>query len=272
MNPKWIIGIGALLAAAGASKGIRKVDTSIFGRIFDWSREAAFTAALPSQLRPYAQHFLSAGRAYSIDPWLLAAICYRESLGGTALKPPGPTGTGDFTPRGPSSKYFQYANPATGLPSDGQGGWGRGLMQLDFGAENAWVVSHNWKDPQTSINRAAEILAGRYAFFVSPPSIGVAVECWRITTGMPQIGVSPWKSKYPGTYPACVSGGKTAPLKDPRPLTGVPLHEAVLASYNAGAAGVLQAIAMGLPAEAVTAGQEYVSYIAARVATWNQKF
>ncbi len=245
------------------------VDTSIFGRIFDWSREAAFTAALPSVLRPWAQYMLSAGRSYSIDPWMLAGICYRESLGGTALKPPGPGGTGDFTPRGPGSRYFQFANPSNGLPADGQGGWGRGLMQFDYGAENAWVTTHDWTDPQTCFNRAAEILAGRYAFFVSSPGAGVQVDCWRITQGM--SGVAPWASKYPGTYPPCVNG-KTAPLQDPRPLDGVALHEAVLASYNAGAAGVLQALAMGLPAEAVTTGQEYVSYMAARIATWNQKF
>jgi hypothetical protein len=271
MNP-WIIGLGIAMVAAGASKGVSgMVDTSIFGRIFDWSRQAAFTAALPSVLRPYAQYFLSAGRAYSIDPWMLAGICYRESLGGTRLTPPGPGGTGDFTPRGPTSRYFQYANPNTGLPNDGQGGWGRGLMQLDYGAENAWVTTHDWRDPQVSLNRAAEILAGRYAYFVSSPSSGVQVDCWRITTGMPQIGVSPWQSKYPGTYPTCTNG-KTVPLQDPRPLADVRLHEAVLASYNAGAAGVLQALAMGLPAEAVTAGQDYVSFLAARIATWNQKF
>lgn len=276
IDPKWILAAGAAMLALGVSKGgIAMVDTGIFGRIFDWTRAEAFKACLPAVLQPYADLFINAGRAYSVDPFILAGICYRESNGGAVLRPPGPTGTGDFTPR-TGSKWQAYANPATGMPNDGQGGWGRGLMQLDYGAENAWVVSHDWRDPQTSINRAAEIMAQRLAYFVSGPGNGVEVECYRITRGYG--ATQAWNVKYPGTYPPCTSkvnaNGNlvTAPLRDPRPLSGVPLYEAAIASYNAGAAGVLQAVAMGLPAEAVTTGQEYVSWMASRIAAWNQNF
>lgn len=247
------------------------MDTGIFGRVFDFARGEAFALALPSVLRPWAQLFMSAGRIHGVDPWILAAICYQESLGGTALKPPGPGGTGDFTPRGPGSKYFQYADPKTGLPPDGRG-WGRGLMQIDYGVHNAWIVANNWSDPRTSIEKSASIFAEHLRFFQQPPNAaGVTVECWRITKGMPQIGISPWQTKYPGAYPACLNG-KTAPLKDPRPLTVVTQYEAALAAYNAGSSGVLQALAMGLPAEAVTAGQSYVSHAATRLAAWAAKF
>lgn len=271
MNVKWILaGVGAALALAGGGKAV--VDTGILGRAFDFARAEAFALALPSGLRQWAPLFIAAARTYGVDPWVLAGICYNESLGGSALKPPGPTGTGDFTPRSTTSTTFRFANPNTGLPPDGLG-WGRGLMQIDFGVHNAWVTTANWQDPLTNINKAASIFAEHLAYFQQQPLPGgIAVECWRINSGIPQIGISPWKSKYPGTYPACGTNGRTAPLRDPRPLSGAPLYEAAIAAYNAGPSGVLQALAMGLPAEAVTAGQQYVSHFAARLAVWAQKF
>ncbi len=61
---------------------------------------------VPPCLMPYLPHFQAAAKKYRLDVALLMAICMRESLGGAALTPPGPEGTGD-------------------------GGHGRGLMQID---------------------------------------------------------------------------------------------------------------------------------------------
>lgn len=240
------------------------MDSSILARAFNWAKSAAFAGALPPSVRQWAPLFINAGRMYGVNPWVLAGICYRESRGGDALTPKGPAGTGDFTPRGSGSTYFRFANPATGLPPDGKG-WGRGIMQLDFGAENAWVTSHDWTDPQASINRAAEILAGRLAFFASQPFSAVAIQQWRIDSGIPKIGIAPWRTKYPrASWPT------SAP--DPRPLAGAALQAAAVASYNAGTSGVLQALALGLPPDAPTAGQDYVSWFLRKISEWSVNF
>jgi hypothetical protein len=128
----------------------------------------------------------------------------------------------------------------------------------------------NWGDPQTNINKGAEILKSRLDFFRSNPGAGVMVECWRLTRGLPQYKIDPW-SKY-GPVPACPAGAKTVgPFKDPRPLAGPALWEAAIAAYNAGPAGPLQAIALGFPGEAATTGQDYVSWFTTRVAAWSAR-
>ncbi len=229
---------------------------------FDFAKGALFKAALPSNVGQYAPQILSAAQRYGVDPFALAAIMYNESRGGvaTGYTPQGPGGTGDFIPRTSSSKYFKYANPATGLPPDGKG-WGRGLMQIDYGANNAWVIGNPWWDAQTNIDKAADIYRGFQSYFQQPSGGMISVEQWRVTTGMPSIGVQPWATKYPGrTY--------TATRPDPRPLVGQDLIDATIASYNAGTSGPLQAIASGLPAEAVTANQNYVSKFLALVPGW----
>jgi hypothetical protein len=138
-------------------------------------------------------------------------------------------------------------------------------MQIDYGAHNAWVISNNWADAQTNINKAAEIYKTNQDFFTRVPTLGasVAIEQWRVTTGMPAAGynIQPWATKYPGrAYPVSA--------RDPRPLSGQQLMDATIASYNAGTSGPLQAIAVGLPAEAVTANQNYVSKFLALVPGW----
>lgn len=144
-------------------------------------------------------------------------------------------------------------------------------MQIDFGAHNAWFASGaNWGDPQTNINKGAEILKGQLDFFRKPAGSGVMVDCWRLTTGLPQYRIAPW-SKY-GNVPTCPPGAKTVgPFKDPRPLAGPVLWEAAIAAYNAGPSGALQAVALGFPGEAATTGQDYVSWFTTRVAAWSAR-
>jgi hypothetical protein len=108
---------------------------------------------LPAEAKPYLPFFRKAGEMYSIHPLLLAALCKRESRFGTApgYRPKGAGGTGDWTPR-------HGVMPPDGL------GWGRGLMQIDFGSHVGWCSRVNangaylWALPEENIAKAAEIL------------------------------------------------------------------------------------------------------------------
>jgi hypothetical protein len=94
--------------------------------------------ALPIRLAMYAKEFYGCGLMYGIDPLLLAAICDRESLGGEALQPRGAEGVGD-------------------------GGHGRGLMQIDD-RFNSWFTDFKlpfnrpaWTSPSWNIHAAAHL-------------------------------------------------------------------------------------------------------------------
>jgi hypothetical protein len=213
-------------------------------------RDEIFQFALPGDVGKYVFLLADAAKKYGVPSSLLAGIMWRESNGGAALRPPGPTGTGDFTPRGPNSTYFKYANPQTGLPPDGLG-WGRGLMQIDYGVHNAWITSNDWGNAPINIGKAAEILRDFYSYFQRSPGGPVTIDAWR----MP---------KFSAMRPGLTQG----PYRDPRPLSGPLLTEAALAAYNAGSSGVLQAIAAGLPASTPTTGGEYASWIVSRVSDW----
>lgn len=283
--PPWALPVGGLsiLFLLGSSKSggalvssVTSSVTGLLGRGFDFAKAQAFKLALPSNIGRWSPYILSAAQRYGVDPWVLAGIMYNESLGGDApgYLPKGSAGgTGDHIPRGPpgrtlpagwvASKYHTFANPKTGLPPDGLG-WGRGLMQIDYGAHNAWFASGaNWRDPQVNIDKAASIFKESLDFFRRPAGKPVAIESWRVTTGMPGYGIEPWSSKYG------VRLVTSAP--DPRPLSGSKLYEAALAAYNAGPMGPLQAIALGIPAEAATTRQHYVTKFLSRVAPWIAK-
>jgi hypothetical protein len=83
----------------------------------------------------------------------VAGIGSRESRWGLALRPTGAGGTGDFTPR----RYpTQFRNGP--LPPDG-GGFGRGLMQIDYDAQE-FARTGPWKDPGENVRAGCAILAG----------------------------------------------------------------------------------------------------------------
>ncbi len=88
---------------------------------------------------------------YDLRPSLIGGIGSRESHWGLALTPPGPGGTGDFHPRGGK------------LPPDG-GGWGRGLMQIDY-KFHEFARTGNWKDPRENILYGCKILKQNRDFF-----------------------------------------------------------------------------------------------------------
>jgi hypothetical protein len=234
-------------------------------KAFDFAKVAAFRAALPSGVGQYAQHIINAAQSYGVDPFALAVIMYNESRGGNALKPTGQTGTGDFIPRKPGASTYKYANPATGLPPDGKG-WGRGLMQIDYGVHNAWATSSPWWDAQANINKGAEVLAEKFRYFKGGPGSNINVESWRVLRGNPDIWILPWATKYPrpGAWPTTV--------RDVRPLSGQQLTEAAIAAYNVSYTGVLQALGLGLPAEAGTTRQDYVSKFLGLIAGWRMAY
>lgn len=255
----WVIGTAGAVAMVAFVFKKRKVISAMLSKTVDLSQIDAFALALPSGPDSYAMEILNASEQYGVSPWVLAGVMYRESRGGDALTPEGAGGTGDFTPRMEGNTYFKYANPATGLPPDGLG-WGRGLMQIDYGAQNAWVTTHDWADPQVNVNYAADILSKNQAYFQRGAAGDVTVDAWRLNGSS---WLKPWTSYGLTT---------TGPFPDPRPLSGTQLTEATMASYNGGTSGVLQAVAAGLPADAATASNDYVSWIVSRAEGWASSF
>lgn len=97
--------------------------------------------------------FIESGAAqFGLQPCVVAGIGSRESAWGLGLRPPGPTGTGDFGRR--RAKPPLRPGP---LPPDG-GGFGRGLMQIDFDAHE-FAQTGNWRDPQANIRQGCQVLA-----------------------------------------------------------------------------------------------------------------
>jgi len=95
--------------------------------------------------------------AYSFPHCIIGGIGSRESMWGLALKPLGPEGTGDTIKRKYPTAY------RTGpLPTDG-GGYGRGLMQVDFDAHE-FARTGKWKDPKENINYGCQVLSNCYQF------------------------------------------------------------------------------------------------------------
>lgn len=290
----FLLGGAAVLGILGLALKNRGSIVGIAGQVFDFAKGQAFQAALPTNVGKWASQILRAAQKYNVDPWVLAGIMYRETLGGDAFtdprSPKGAAGHGDFIPRPQGRKYRQpdgtfYTVGPTGLPEDGLG-WGRGLMSVDYGVHYNWFKSGaNWRDPQVSIDKGAELLKEKLAYFQLPGDPkGVSIECWRLTKGMPEYKIAPWPQKYStplltqaAASPCATPSGSTIArttrlFPDPRPLSGTKLYEAAVAAYNAGFAGPLQAMALGLSPEACTTGQDYVSWFTTRVAAWMARF
>jgi peptidoglycan hydrolase-like protein with peptidoglycan-binding domain len=98
----------------------------------------------------YRSFIESVGQASGLEPAMIAGIGSRESGWGLLLRPPGPGGTGDFGPR-----KFPTAFRSGALPPDG--GFGRGLMQIDFDAFE-FARTGNWMDPQANISFGCKVL------------------------------------------------------------------------------------------------------------------
>jgi Putative peptidoglycan binding domain/Transglycosylase SLT domain len=118
--------------------------------------DASFTKELveANKFKPF---IVGAAMQFGFQPCVIAGIGSRESGWGRALKPPGPTGTGDFAKR----RAKPPLRPGS-LPPDG-GGFGRGLMQIDFDA-HPFAQTGNWQDPQANITQGCRVLAQTFAF------------------------------------------------------------------------------------------------------------
>src|SRR6266545_4046705 len=94
----------------------------------------------------------TAAGKYDVPACVIAGIGSRESGWGLRLRPRGSSGTGDFGPRRFPTRY------RTGpLPPDG-GGFGRGLMQIDFDS-HPFARTGPWRDPSANIQQGVLILA-----------------------------------------------------------------------------------------------------------------
>lgn len=96
----------------------------------------------------YDEFIKQGARNAGVSVSIIWAIGSRESAWGLALKPQGPTGTGDWTKR----------NGA--LPPDGLG-WGRGLMQIDY-ASHEFARTGAWKNALENILYGSRVLRQSY--------------------------------------------------------------------------------------------------------------
>lgn len=156
---------------------------------------AAFDVSLlPARALPWVQPVTTAAAERDLSPYLLFAVMDRESLCGEALKPKGPSGTGDFTPRALSKRYqpgglFRAAVlerkvmdpdgstrlervPAV-VPADGLG-WGRGLFQADLAAHPEFCSSERWKNPLEAARQAAMELRDDLALWLGDLACALA--------------------------------------------------------------------------------------------------
>jgi hypothetical protein len=101
----------------------------------------------------YRSFIDDAATQFGFQPSVVCGIGSRESQWGLDLRPAGagPAGTGDFTPRRFPTRFRTGSLPP-------QGGFGRGLMQIDF---DAFEFAHtgNWKDPAANIRFGCQVLA-----------------------------------------------------------------------------------------------------------------
>ena len=118
-----------------------------------------FSAAELGAIRHFWDSIEGAGRDYGFDVSIIVAIGSRESDWGITLRPPGAEGTGDFAKRQPR---LDLGRPGP-LPPDG-GGFGRGLMQIDWDAQG-FARTGPWKDPAENVAFGCRVLKGNMDYF-----------------------------------------------------------------------------------------------------------
>jgi hypothetical protein len=220
-----------------------------FSMAFDFAKANAFKLLLNTlpgygSAAKYADIILEESEATNRAPlWFVSPITtlqlgMRESRWGDALSPPGPGGTGD-------------------------GGHGRGLMQVDDRSNADWLAANDWRDPRTNVRRGLEILQAKMSFLAGRSNVPGLASNGIITIGSKAAAA---RGVQPGNY------------QDPRPLSGDALLNAAIAAYNTGEGNVLMSLAAGVPVDTTTAGSEasggkgdYSSDVLARAAAFAQK-
>lgn len=135
-------------------------------------KEVADLAVMAHELAPAA----------GLSPWLILGIAFAESNFGKALKPPDPSGSGDFIPRqsNPIRDAFMAKHPLPGvekkllpkgIPSrkiagpvaawcPTTHGWGVGVFQIDYEAHRDFIEKGTWRDVKECMKYAIELLLG----------------------------------------------------------------------------------------------------------------
>lgn len=246
---KIALAIGGL-TAAGLLLWRRK---DVYLALDDVKKEA-FRLAVNSTARPYVDAIWRASEATGISPLVIYGLGLRESAWGATLRPTGPGGTGDHTPRDPA-KWGSALPPVKGR--DGlQAGWGFGLLQLDWYSYKDWLSKNEWWKPEVMILKGTQVLKERMNFFASRAPYKFSSTSLLTDGKLVNFVPSSAKAKY---------GVSTDYVRDPRPLSGVALLRAALASYNGGIPNVLRAVAAGKDPDLTTTGADYSQWIVSRI-------
>lgn len=202
----------------------------------------SLASPLPKNAEYLADVAEAAGKKYGVSPYILLGLCYAESNFGAALKPPGPTGSGDFIPRpctperdkkmkecplpGVTRQTLPGGIPQRKIAGPVEAwvptttGWGCGLLQFDYEAHYDFCKSGLWREPTKIFEQACKLLLDGRAVVAS---------------------------KCPG-------------------LDAKTLDRAMIASYNAGAWRVSKAINAKQPVDSVTFHPGYVDKILKKAA------
>ncbi len=126
-------------------------------KIFQTSYPRDYTA-LKEQLveaEKYKKFIEASAVKFDLQLSLIGGIGSRESKWGLALTPANPSGTGDTIKRRFPTRFREGP-----LPPDG-GGFGRGIMQIDFDAHD-FARSGNWADPKANIDYGCSVLKNNF--------------------------------------------------------------------------------------------------------------
>lgn len=178
-------GLAALAAYLGRNQ-LAKVGTMVI----DGTKKVAFQAVIPAAARQYADAILAESAAANVNPFVTVSLGVTETGWGTAAAYK--QQAGDWTMRvgkwlqapgvrivdtAPSGwAYPKKKDPITGalvvvpgpyaIPEDGLG-WGRGLMQIDWGSWRSWLLSNDWRDPATNIRKGLAILKSGMSYLAA---------------------------------------------------------------------------------------------------------
>lgn len=130
----WVLGGGALLLAIMKRQAISDLGQELLSNL------GLLEQSIPSQAQPYADIITEVAEEQGLDPLIITALGQQESAWGAALSPPGPAGTGD-------------------------GGHGRGIMQIDDRTWASWLGANDWTDPYTNVTQGAVIFLQNLDYF-----------------------------------------------------------------------------------------------------------
>lgn len=243
--------------AAGGGLALWAVFSKGGSMKLDATQQAVFTNALPTHARPYAAIIIRVAEEAGADPFAIFALGDRESLWGAAGAYRQQTGDWGARSRPVSSarakpEVYKILSDdgvnAKVMPADGLG-WGRGLMQIDWEQQFAWVSSHDWRDSYQNVTYGASYLKTLLGIFSSQNGLSP------VATGG-SVMVSPSYANWINQIQKR-SDLKGGIFKDPRPLAGKALQGAAVAAYNTGPSNVVRNLALGLTPEASTTGGDY---------------